>query len=201
MLAPDKKRAPCLAPFEVPVQIVFASGHTSEGYVTDCGWEQASIQRCPVCHKGIRSHGTYARKFPAGTRIARFYCRPCHVTVSLLPDFLAAGYGETLDVQGNAVDAVERCSTFEAAQEVRPDIQLQGARRWLRRRVRRHRLGARLVATALGTDAVAMTPATVRGVASELLQQLPTPAGLAHRRIGHWLEPKRLQQSMGPDPP
>ena len=186
----------------MPVQIVFESGHTSESYVSDCGWEQASIERCPRCGGRIPSHGTYERKSPEGTRVARFYCRRCRMTVSLLPHFLAAGYGETLDVQRKAVEAVERCPTFdEAARVMRPDIEIQGARRWLRRRVRRHRLGLLLLVTALGTAPAAMTPAEVRAAAAELLQQLPTPAGLAHRRMGHWLEARRLQHAMGPDPP
>jgi len=124
------------------------------------------------------------------------------MTVSLLPDFLAAGFGETLDVQGKAVEAAERCRSFdEAAREVRPEIEIQGARRWLRRRVQRHRLGALLLATALGTATTAITPAEVRAAPAELLQRLPTPAGLAHRRLGYWTEPKRLQHTMGPDPP
>ena len=45
---------------------------------------------------GLARHGTYARKTPRGTRIARWYCPQSHTTFSLLPDCLArAAAGRT----------------------------------------------------------------------------------------------------------
>jgi hypothetical protein len=124
------------------------------------------------------------------------------MTVSLLPDFLAAGYSETLDVQKKAIEASERCSAVtEAAKQLRPDIELQGACRWLRRRVRRHDLLVLLLSTALGAQQRLVDPRNIRTVPLRLLRQLPTPTGLAHRPIEHWVAARSFQQPMGPDPP
>lgn len=52
-----------------------------------------ALTQCPLHPRGgcgFASHGTCARKTPAGTRIARWYCREGHCTVSQLPDHLAA---------------------------------------------------------------------------------------------------------------
>lgn len=184
------------------MQIVFASGHTSESYVSQEGWRDASIERCPKCSNGIRQHGTYRRKIPDGTRIARLYCRPCHLTVSLLPHFLAAGYSDTLAVQEDAVRAVAAHASFDAAAiAVRPDIEIQGARRWLRRRLHRRALMLKLTATALGVAPDTVAVFSLRGDSPHLIRQMPSPVGLAHRPLAHWRAPSRGQQPMGPDPP
>jgi len=186
----------------VPVQIVFDSGHTSESYVIEEGWRDASIERCPRCRATIPRHGTYARKVPDGTRIARFYCRPCKMTVSSLPSFLAAGYSETLAVQKGAVASVGAHPTFDAAaRAMRPDIELQGARRWLRRRVRRHQLATLIVATVLAVSPEVADPFAMRVEMPEVLRHAPTPAGLAHRPLCAWRADDAHQQPMGPDPP
>lgn len=186
----------------VPVQIVFESGHTSESYVSQEGWHDASIERCAKCSQRIPRHGTYKRKVPDGTHIARFYCRPCHLTVSLLPHFLAAGYSDTLDVQEQVVTTAAAHSTFDAAAvAARPDIELQGARRWLRRRVKRYALTLLLAATALGATPDSVVVFSLRDKHPQLIRQLPTPVGLSHRRLEHWQPPSQKQQPMGPDPP
>ena len=186
----------------MPVQIVFASGHTSESYVSQERWRDASIERCPGCNDGIDRHGTYRRQVPDGTRIARFYCRPCHLTVSLLPHFLAAGYSDTLAVNEEAVRAVALYDCFDAAAvALRPDIEIQGARRWLRRRLHRRALISLLAATALGVAPDSVAVFLLRDNHPQLIRQLPTPVGLAHRRLTHWRPPSPRQQSMGPDPP
>lgn len=184
------------------MQIVFESGHTSESYVRQEGWRDASIERCPRCHDGIARHGTYSREVPDGTRIARFYCRPCHLTVSLLPHFLAAGYSDTLAAQEEAVKAVSADQTFDAtAAALRPDIELQGARRWLRRRLHRYVLTLSLASTALGVAPDSVDVFSLRDAAAQLVRQLPTPVGLAHRPLARWRGPSPRQQPMGPDPP
>lgn len=186
----------------MPVQIVFESGHTSESYVSQEGWRDARIERCPKCEKRIFRHGTYRRKVPDGTRIARFYCRPCHLTVSLLPHLLAAGYSDTLVAQEEAVKAVAEHESFDAAAvALRPDIELQGARRWLRRRLHRRALLLVLAATALGVAPDSVAVFSLRVDYPQLIRQMPTPVGLAHRRLVHWRPPSRRQQPMGPDPP
>ena len=63
-------------------------------------WRDASLERCPNHPHGgcsFARHGTYARKTPRGTRIARWYCPESHTTFSLLPDCLAARLPGTLD--------------------------------------------------------------------------------------------------------
>lgn len=184
------------------MQIVFASGHTSESYVSQEGWREASIERCPRCNGRIPRHGTYRRKAPEGTQIARFYCHPCHLTVSLLPRCLAAGYSDTLAVQQEAVDAIDVHDSFDAAAiALRPDIELQGARRWLRRRLRRHALTLALASTALGVSPDGVEVFALRDNAPRLIRELPTPVGLSHRPLAHWRGPSPRQQPMGPDPP
>lgn len=186
----------------MPVQIVFQSGHTSDRYVSEQGWLSASIERCPKCRGPISRHGTYCRKRPEGTRIARFYCRRCRMTVSLLPSFLASGYSGTLAVQREAVEAARTHLCFDdAARDVRPDIELQGARRWLRRRVARHRLALLIVATLLATPTDAIDLFALRDSDAEKLRSSPTPTGLAHRSLSHWGARLPNPHRMGPDPP
>ncbi|MEM6962074.1 MAG: hypothetical protein AAF550_10085 [Myxococcota bacterium] len=188
--------------FKVPVQIVLRSGHTSERYVSEQGWLGARIQQCPKCNGPIRRHGTYRRKTPEGIRIARFYCRPCQMTVSLLPSFLAAGYSEELAVQQQAVATAAACSGFdEAARTLRADIELQGARRWLRRRLARHRLALLIVATLFGVPIASIDLFAMRTTHPDALRQVPTPVGLAHRPLTAWRATPAKQHTMGPDPP
>ena len=71
-------------------------GHTGEQYVRARAWRDARLSRCPNHPQGRCSfarHGTYARKSPRGTRIARWYCPESHTTFSLLPDCLSARLG------------------------------------------------------------------------------------------------------------
>ena len=80
--------------------------------------------------------------------MSRWYCRDAHVTFSLLPDCLAARLGGSLDEAEQIVLEVERSRSLEAAAAVvRPDIELPGAMRWVRRRV----LGVRAALLALVT--------------------------------------------------
>lgn len=184
------------------MQIVYESDHTSESYVIQQGWHEASIERCPKCRGGIRSHGSYERKVPSGTRIARFYCRPCGLTVSLLPDFLAAGYSDTLAVQKAALAEIPKHETFDAAaRAARPDIELQGARRWLRRRLHRFTLTLLLAATAAGVPIESVDVFSLRSSQPHLVASLPSFVGLRHQRLSYWKHDSPKQQPMGPDPP
>ena len=135
-----------------PVQLRYHSGLTSEQYVNAEAWCAARLERCPNHPHGgcsFARHGTYSRKTPVGTRIARCYCPESHTTFSLLPDCLAARLPGTLAELEAVVAAVEQTpSLISAADQLRSDeIELPGALRWLRRRVRlvhnalRHVLG------------------------------------------------------------
>jgi hypothetical protein len=186
----------------VPVQIAVKFGLTSESYVCRQGWKKASIQRCPKCKNGMRRHGTYERKHPAGTRIARQYCHPCRLTLSLLPEFLAAGFGDSLGEFHAAITTWQEQPYFDdAAAMLRPDIEQQGARRWLRRRVLRCAVILTLAATALGCAAEDLNVFMLRESHPQLIAHLPTPIGLSHRQAGRKDAATTVQHSVGPDPP
>ena len=95
----------------------------------------------------LARHGTYRRKKPAGALIARWYCPQSHTTFSLLPDCLAARLPGTLqELEAVVAHAEQAASLMQAADQVRGDgIELPGAMRWLRRRVRLVRQVLRVV--------------------------------------------------------
>lgn len=203
-----------------PVQLRFHTGHTSEAYVSRQGWREASLACCPNHPRGgcsLARHGTYRRKSPAGTQIARWYCPESHTTFSLLPDCLAARLPGTLaELEALVVVAEQAPSLAAAASRLRLDIELPGVLRWLGRRVRRvHRClvlvvgllperfaGCAATLTAFqarrGHEAVLIE---LRDLVARQLPQLPAPLGFqppARRRGG---AARAVQQPMGPDPP
>ena len=122
------------------MQLRYPTRLTGEQYVDVRAWRDARLERCPNHPHGRCSfarHGTYTRKTPRGTRIARWYCPESHTTFSLLPDCLAAHLPDTLDALETVVDCAERASSIKAAAtELRRDfIELPGALRWVQRRV------------------------------------------------------------------
>lgn len=203
-----------------PVQLRFATGLTSESYVSRQAWREASLPCCPL-HPGggcgWARHGTYARVYPAGARVARWYCPRGHRTFSLLPDCLAARLPGTLAEVEQVVVVAEQAKSLEAAaDELRPDIELPGAMRWVRRRVKAIH-GALItivgllperfagaVASVLGLRAHLVLSAVLpelRAIAAPFLAELPPPLGLhppgpcAGERRGP------VQHQTGPDPP
>lgn len=202
------------------MQLGYATGLTSDGYVTREAWRAASLERCPRHPQGgcgFARHGTYARVHPPGTRIARWYCPAAHQTFSLLPDCLAARWSGTLVEIEALVEQCASASSLEAAAaRCRPEVQLPGVLRWLRRRLKAvqatllivrgllpglfHSSSPTLSAfrTLLAVEWVLLA---LRGVAAEHLHRLPPPLGFLPplRRGG---EPRlRGQQRAGPDPP
>ena len=121
------------------VQLRHSTVLTSEGYVRQKDWQQARLDQCPVHGAGecgLRRLGTYGRVEPAGMRVARYYCAAAQTTFSLLPDCLAARLSGDLDEVERVVAAVESAPSVEAAADkLRPDIELPGAIRWVRRRL------------------------------------------------------------------
>ena len=202
------------------MQLRYKTDFTSEQYVSQQAWRDASLAACPA-HPGggcsFARHGTYARLRPPGTRIARWYCRQAHCTFSLLPDCLAARLSGSLEEVEAAVVAVEEASSVEAAADrLRPNIDLPGALRWTRHRLGPvHRALRLLIAllpelllgcpptvqgfrARLGTEAVLRR---LRAIAAVHLPGLPPPLGFrAPARGGGETEMPR-QHSMGPDPP
>ena len=198
----------------------FDIGLTSEEYVSREAWRDASLAFCPNHRQGgcsLARHGTYERKTPPGTRIARWYCRESQTTFALLPDCLAARLPGPLQSLEEAVMVAEQAVSHEAAAAaLRPDIELPGAIRWLRRR-RRYVQSLVVLVIALLPDLLAGCPPALpdlrarlrhegvlvhlRGHAALYLLQLPAPLGLsALARAGGEVN-RPDQQPMGPDPP
>jgi hypothetical protein len=92
------------------VQLRHPTALTSEDSVRQKGWQQASLERCPLhlgggC--GFERHGTYERVEPTGIRVARWYCPTGKTSFSLLPDCLASRLGGSLDAVEEEVTTVE----------------------------------------------------------------------------------------------
>ena len=101
--------------------------------------EKAELKQCPFHPKGgcgFRRHSYYLRLIPIKCKIPRWYCRIAHTTISLLPDFLPSRLSGTLkDVEEVVLEYLKHPTLVSAAEAIRPDIGLQGALRWLRRRL------------------------------------------------------------------
>lgn len=203
------------------VQLRHESQLTSEEYVKQRAWESASLERCPL-HPGggcgIAKHTPYSRVEPPGMKVARSYCAEGHTTFSLLPDCLASRLSSTLAaVEEVAVAVEQRTASIEAvAEELRPDIETQGAVRWVRRRVVAVSLALLVlkglrpdvfsgveptlgeVRAALGVEEVLRA---VRGLAGDQVVRMPPYVGLGARPRGGDTWQRRRQQGMGADPP
>lgn len=205
----------------VPVQLRFATGLTSDQYVTREAWREASLPRCPLHRRGgcgFARHGTYARVDPPGTRIARWYCPQGHRTFSLLPDHLAARFPGTLAQIEEVVAVVENSPSLEAAANaLRPDdVTLATALRWMRRRLRLVRLTLIAVVSLLPDLFLGTAPSihafrhllgaesalvALREITAAHLSALSRPLGL-RPPPGEGGGRKALrQQHKGPDPP
>jgi hypothetical protein len=150
-------------------------------------------------------------------QVARYYCRKGHQTFSLLPDCLASRLSSTLaEVEQVVVVAEEAPSLEQAAGELRPDIEMQGAVRWLRRRLVPVRVAVLAIVTLLpltlwGTGVPPLTqvrsalggPVLVRlrEIAGAQLRSLPPPLGLGPRTCPHRSRQDRFQHEAGADPP
>jgi hypothetical protein len=201
------------------VQLRYACALTGAQYVTQQAWEQASLARCPLHPKGgcgFARHGTYPRVSPPGTRVARWYCRRGHRTFSLLPDCLAARLSGTLSEVEAVVRALEQAPSQEAAcQGLRPDIELPGVLRWVRRRVQAVHAALQTLkglwperfacAPTLGAFAICLGVSEVllalRPIGEPFLQHLPSPLGFHPRRTPGGGRGRARQHAVGPDPP
>jgi len=101
-----------------------------------------------------------------------------------------------------AITLVNKEDTFdEAVGHFRNRIELQGGRRWLRRRVQRVNLAMVLVVTILAVEPASVTISEYRSLAEDHLQYLPTPLGFSHRPLSYWKGKTARQHRTGPDPP
>jgi hypothetical protein len=202
------------------VQVRFECGLTGEEYVTQQAWRHASLRRCPLHPKGgcgFARHGTYERHSPPGARIARWYCRQGHCTISLLPDCLSSQLPGTLAELEDVVLQVEQgCSLETACSHLRLDIELPGALRWVRRRVQAVQAILTLLRGLLPAHFGICEPTlsafihhlgvqpvlpVLRSIAAPWLHSLPPPLGLRPRLRRDGDANERHQQSAGPDPP
>ncbi len=200
------------------MQLRFATGLSSEQYVSEKLWEKATLSRCPLHPKGgcgFARHGTYSRNVPEGTRVARFYCPKGKKTFSLLPDCLASRLKGSLFALESVVRTAENGTSIEStAEKLRPDIELPGAVRWLRRRIHYVRQ-ALTVARGLFPEPLAGVKPTlfafraalvrgdgilhhIRSVADGHLRFMPSPVGLSPRWGALFRARDGPQQSMGP---
>jgi hypothetical protein len=130
-------------------------------------------------------------------RVARWYCPRAQVTVSLLPDFAASRLSGTLLQVEAVVEQVEQAPSVEAAaQALRPEVELAGAVRWVRRRLAAV-LTTLVVLRGLSPELFAQGEATLdtlrqalgveqvlpvlRHHAAEHLRRLPPPLGFGPR--------------------
>lgn len=162
-------------------------------------------------------HGTYERVNPPGTRIPRWYCPEGHCTFSLLADCFAARLSGSLQEVEAVVVAAEQARSREAvADELRLDIELPGALRWIRRRLEAVHTTLILILGLL-PDLLSGCPPTVsafrqwlgvdwvlpvlREIAELQLARLPPPLGF-QPPVGRGGESKQPRQHQGgPDPP
>ena len=203
------------------MQLRYKTGLTGEQYVRAQAWRAARLERCPNHPHGgcsLARHGTYTRKTPRGTRIARWYCPESHTTISLLPDCLAARLPGELDELEAVVSHAEQAPSLAAAANAlrRDAVELPGAMRWVERRVRlvHHVVSivigllpeplARCIAEMGAVRARLETDAALRALRTLVAQQLPVlpaPLGFHPHRLGATNRTRARQHKMGSDPP
>lgn len=201
------------------MQLRFKTELTSEEYVNRQAWRDASLRHCPLHPRGgcsLARHGTYERVNPPGTRVSRWYCPQGHRTFSLLPDCLAARFPGSLCAIEQVVAGVEQAKSLGAAADrLRPDIELPGAIRWTRRRVRGVHAALRAL-RGLYPERFAGPPTVglfqkklkracvlpaLRETAGAQLPYLPPPLGFGPQPLQSGGPQKRYQHQTGPDPP
>jgi hypothetical protein len=155
---------------------------------------------------------------PPNARVARYYCPKGHTTFSLLPDCLASRLSSSLSEVEQVVSFMEDAegSQEQAAERLRPDIERQGALRWVRRRINAVHVTLVTILGLLpsllakqpptlnafravfGTNEVLVT---LREVVALHLASLPPPVGFGPRPTGETPSSFLLQHGTGADPP
>ena len=201
------------------MQLRFATNLSVDKYIKGKAWKDAKLNHCPLHPQGgckFARHGTYSRKFPDGVKIARWYCSKGHVTFSMLPDCLSSRLPGTLIDVETVINQMENSSSQEAAAEnIRLDIGLPGALRWMRRRLFLIRITLMLLIdlvtslgdcqptvssfrSVLGTEFVLPQ---LRMFASPYLDILPPPLGFGPRPERKKSKKSYFQHQTGTDPP
>jgi hypothetical protein len=202
------------------MQIRYATDLTAEQYVRQQAWQKATLNQCPLHPQGgcrFGKNGTYARKFPDGAKIARWYCADGHMSFSLLPDCLASRLSGTLIEIEDVVTEVENSHSQEvAADKIRIDIFLPGALRWIRRRIFLIKVALRMLIELLPDPLADCNPSILsfrsvldvdyvlpelRILADPYLHILPPPVGFGPRPGAKKLRKTHFQHKTGTDPP
>jgi hypothetical protein len=202
------------------MQIRYATNLSAEQYVQQQAWHAATLSQCPLHPQGgcgFCKNGTYQRKFPHGTKIARWYCADGHMSFSLLPDCLASHLSGSLMQIEDILTEVENSHSQQAAVDhIRIDILLPGALRWVRRRIFLVKASLSMLIelfpglfadcrpsilsfqSVLNVDYVLPQ---LRQVASSYLSVLPPPLGFGPLPETKKSKKTHLQHSTGTDPP
>jgi len=202
------------------MQIRYATDLSAEQYVRTQAWKAAKLDRCPTHRQGgcgFGKNGTYKRKYPQGTKVARWYCAKAHQSFSLLPDCLSSRLSGSLNEVEAVILQVEKSPSQEkAADKIRIDIELPGVLRWIRRRLKpvqsslamlielRPCLFSQCLASilsfrsVLGTESVL---AQLRCHAELYLHLLPPPLGFGPRLTPKKFQKNHFQHKTGTDPP
>jgi hypothetical protein len=153
-------------------------------------------------------------------QIARWYCPTGRTTFSLLPDCLASRLPGSLDEVEQVVATVEMKvaageSIERAAEKLRPDIELPGAVRWVRRRLAAVRMTLVALMTLLpgqlGNDprlgevrqvlGTKRALVRLREIGAAHLGTLAPPFGFGPRPQRRLRKRRSRQQGAGPAPP
>ena len=161
------------------------------------GQKTSPVDRCPNHPHGecsLARHGTYARKTPRGTQIARWYCPESHTTFSLLPDCLAARLPGELDTLEAVVAHAERApSRSAAANALRREGSVLRAVTFVRGCVTGEgecRAGGHRRSTVMGWG-FTMRPG------SGMVIENSVPSGVRHRLAGHAQTARAAEEHAG----
>lgn len=202
------------------MQLRFPTDLSAEEYVRREAWKEARLEICPIHPEGgcgFGKNGTYRRKYPEGTKIARWYCSLGHVTFSFLPDCLSARLPGALTEVEDVIKEVEKSPSQEdAVDRIRLDILLPGALRWVRRRLLPIRSALTMLIELIPSTFSACDPTLssfrcaldvtyvlpeLRQHAGPFLQLLPPPLGFGTHLKSKKKGNKRFQHKTGTDPP
>ncbi len=202
------------------VQLRFATDISIEQYIEEEAWKDAKLDQCPLHPEGgckFGKHGTYSRKSPDGTKIARWYCPDGRTTFGLLPDCLSSRLPGTLIEVETVINQIESAPSQEAAADnIRPDIGLPGILRWMRHRLFLTRasliLLIDLIPSLSNNDQATLSSLRAalgvefvlphfRELAASHLDILPPPLGFGPRPQKKYRGKSRFQQQTGTDPP
>ena len=202
------------------MQIRYATDLSAEQYVRTQAWKEAKLDSCPIHPQGgcgFGKNGTYSRKYPQGTRVARWYCAKGHQTFGLLPDCLSSRLSGSLnEVEAVILEVEKSASQEKAADKIRIDIALPGALRWIRRRLKLVKsslamlielmpdLFSQCLPSILSFRSVLcceLVLVELRRQAGLYLPLLPPPVGFGPRFLPKKFKKNHFQHKTGTDPP